>query len=177
MLSSTCTAAAAVVGPARLQRPASATRRSPLATQRSQRQLQRHLARAEGEGSGEQAAQQTVPPPAAQQEQQQRQEEEPIWVRRERERAAQQAARGSGDLPFGVYLLFSSFTAIAAIGSIFEYANQHAIFDVIQPDSPLYTPILGFFALTGLPTAGFLFYKAVQSANKAAEQMDKLDGY
>ena len=45
------------------------------------------------------------------------------------------------------------------VGSIFEYANQHAIIDVIQPDSPLYTPILGFFALTGFPTAGFLFYK------------------
>jgi hypothetical protein len=51
------------------------------------------------------------------------------------------------------------------------------VFDVIQPDSPLYTPILGFFAITGLPTAGYLFYKAVQSANKAAERMDKLDGY
>ena len=63
------------------------------------------------------------------------------------------------------------------IGSVFEYANQHAIFDVIQPDSPLYAPILGFFAVTGLPTAGFLFYKAVQSANREAERMDKLDGY
>lgn len=63
------------------------------------------------------------------------------------------------------------------VGSIFEYANQRPVFDVIQPDSPLYTPILGFFAITGLPTAGYLFYKAVQSANKAAERMDKLDGY
>lgn len=53
-------------------------------------------------------------PPAAQQQQQQ-QEEEPIWVRRERERAAQKEAGGSGDLPFGAYLLFSSFTAIAAV--------------------------------------------------------------
>ena len=63
------------------------------------------------------------------------------------------------------------------IGSIFEYANQHAIFDVIHPDSPLYTPILGFFALTGLPTAGFLFYRAVSAANAEAERLDKLDGY
>ena len=47
----------------------------------------------------------------------------------------------------------------AQVGSIFEYANQRPVFDVIQPDSPLYAPILGFFALTGLPTAGFLFYK------------------
>ncbi len=38
-------------------------------------------------------------------------------MRRERERAAQQAAGGSDDLPFGVYLLFSSFTAIAAVSS------------------------------------------------------------
>lgn len=58
MMSCTCTAAAAVAGPARQQRPARAARRSPLATQRPQRQLPRHLTRAEGEGSGEQAAQQ-----------------------------------------------------------------------------------------------------------------------
>ena len=38
-------------------------------------------------------------------------------MRRERERAAQQAAGSSGDLPFGVYLLFSSFTAIAAVSA------------------------------------------------------------
>jgi hypothetical protein len=48
---------------------------------------------------------------------------------------------------------------------------------VIYPDSPFYAPILGTFALTGLPTAGFLFYKSVASANKEAERMDKLDGY
>lgn len=28
-----------------------------------------------------------------------------------------------------------------------------------------------------LVVAGYLFYRAVQSANKASEQMDKLDGY
>ena len=56
---------------------------------------------------------QTAPPPAPQQQQQQ--EDEPIWVRRERELAAQKEAGGSGDLPFGAYLLFSSFTAIAAV--------------------------------------------------------------
>ncbi|KAL4432428.1 hypothetical protein ABPG77_001727 [Micractinium sp. CCAP 211/92] len=122
------------------------------------------------------AEQQGAPqPPAAQRPA--GEEEEPIWVRRERERAAQKEAGGGGDLPFGVYLLFSSFVAIAAIGSIFEYVNQHAVFDVIQPDSPLYAPILGFFAVTGLPTAGFLFYKAVKAANAEAERMDKLDGY
>lgn len=63
------------------------------------------------------------------------------------------------------------------IGSVFEYANQRPILDVIYPDSPLYTLILGFFAITGLPTAGFLFYKAVTSANEEADRLDKLDGY
>lgn len=103
------------------------------------------------------------------------------------------------------------------VGSVFEYANQRPIFDVIYPGSPLYTPILGFFAVTGLPTAGaprrraagggrrrragaarasrsawgtqtpaasppstlagFLFFKAVQTANAEAERMDKMDGY
>ena len=63
------------------------------------------------------------------------------------------------------------------IGSIFEYINQHALFDVVQPDSPLYVPILAFFALTGLPSSAFLFYKSVQAANRDAERMDKLDGY
>lgn len=134
------------------------------------------MTRAEDDSSSEPAAQQAAPPPAPQQQQQQ-QEEEPIWVRRERERQLQKEEGGSFDLPFGAYLLFSSFTAIAAVGSIFEYANQRPVFDVIQPDSPLYTPILGFFAITGLPTSAFLFFKAVQSANKEAERMDKLDGY
>lgn len=102
-------------------------------------------------------------------------EEEPIWVRRERERELQE--KEGKDLPFGVYLIGSALVAIAAVGSVFEYANKNPIFDVIYPDSALYTPILGLFALTGLPSAGFLFYKAVTAANKEAERMDKLDGY
>jgi hypothetical protein len=105
----------------------------------------------------------------------QQKEEEPIWVRRERERELQKQ-QGS-DLPFGVYLLASAIVAIAAVGSIFEFVNKNPIFDVIEADSPLYTPILGIFALTGLPTSGYLFYKAVSTANKEAERMDKLDGY
>lgn len=131
------------------------------------------MARAEGDGSSEQppAAQQQAQPPAAQQE------DEPIWVRRERERQAQKESGAQGGLPFGAYLLFSSFTAIAAVGSIFEYINQNSIFDVIGPDSPFYVPILGFFAVTGIPTSGFLFYKSVQAANAEADRMDKLDGY
>lgn len=110
------------------------------------------------------------------QEQKVQQDDEPVWVRRERERELM-AKEGSKDLPFGVYLLFSAIVAIAAIGSIFEYANKNPIFDVIYPDSPFYAPILGVFAITGVPTAGYLFYKAVSSANAEAERMDKLDGY
>lgn len=40
-----------------------------------------------------------------------------MWVRRERERQLQKEEGGSRDLPFGLYLLFSSFTAIAAVGA------------------------------------------------------------
>ncbi|KAL4430667.1 hypothetical protein ABPG75_005923 [Micractinium tetrahymenae] len=175
----------AATGSATSQRALCASSRRPFTALRPQRRRWQHLARAEGEGSSEQATQQQPAAPAEQQgapqppaaAQRPAAEEEPIWVRRERERAAQKEAGGSGDLPFGAYLLFSSFVAIAAVGSIFEYINQHAVFDVIQPDSPLYAPVLGFFAVTGLPTAGFLFYKAVRAANAEAERMDKLDGY
>jgi hypothetical protein len=41
------------------------------------------------------------------------QEEDPPWVRRERERELQAGA--PKDLPFGVYLLFSTFVGIAAV--------------------------------------------------------------
>lgn len=101
--------------------------------------------------------------------------EEPIWVRRERERELAKQ-EGKKDLPFGLYLLLSSIVAIAAVGSIFEFANKNPIFDIIYPDSPLYTPILGLFSVTGIPTAGYLFFKAVGAANAEAERMDKLDG-
>jgi len=87
------------------------------------------------------------------------------------------AKEGPGDLPFGLYLIASSFVAIAAIGSIFEYTSKKPIFDIIEADSPLYAPILGFFAITGLPTAAYLFYRSVEAANKEAERMDKVDGY
>lgn len=60
--------------------------------------------------------QQEAQQPAAERAQQPAaEEEEPIWVRRERERQAQKEAGGSGELPFGAYLLFSAFTAIAAV--------------------------------------------------------------
>ena len=40
------------------------------------------------------------------------------------------------------------------VGSIFELINQNPIFGVVGPDSPLYLPILGTFAVTGFPTTG-----------------------
>jgi vacuolar iron transporter family protein len=107
------------------------------------------------------------PPPA----------DEPVWVRREREAAADAASGTPRPLPFPVYLLSSAIVAIAAVGSIFEWANGNPIFGVVPPSSPLYTPILGVFALTGLPTSGVLFYKAISSANAEAERQDRLDGY
>ncbi|KAL9247778.1 hypothetical protein vseg_021172 [Gypsophila vaccaria] len=95
-------------------------------------------------------------------------------------------ARGEGnptelkegvELPFFVYLLASAVTAIAAVGSIFEYANQKPVFGLLNSDSVFYAPVLGFFAFTGIPTAGFLWYKSVQAANKEAEEQDRRDGY
>jgi vacuolar iron transporter family protein len=61
------------------------------------------------------------------------------------------------------------------VGSVFEFTNKNPIFGVVQPDSFLYGPILGIFALTGLPTAGWLFYKAISSANAEADRQDKID--
>jgi hypothetical protein len=37
---------------------------------------------------------------------------------------------------------------------VFEYIDKNPIFGVVQPDSPLWAPILGLFAVTGIPTAG-----------------------
>ena len=93
------------------------------------------------------------------------------------------------------------------MGSIYEYFNKNPIFGLVQPGNPLYTPILGFFALTGLPLsgaqrpeqpgvpgdgarcarfsacakrsmpAGWLFFRAVTSANSDADRQDRADGY
>ena len=48
---------------------------------------------------------------------------------------------------------------------------------MLPPDSPLWAPVVGLFAVTGLPTAGVLFFKGVQAANEAAERQDRIDGY
>lgn len=136
------TSTRAPVGTAAFRAPkrAAASPRRPFAPTLPQCQRPLHLARAEGDG-GEQPPQQVVeaarrlalprhspdlprltsvqaaPPKAPEQQQQQQaqQEDEPVWVRRERERQLQKQEGGMRDLPFGAYLLFSSFTAIAAV--------------------------------------------------------------
>lgn len=45
-------------------------------------------------------------------------------------------------------------SCLLQVGSIFEYLDGNAIFGVVAPDSPLWAPILGFFAFTGIPMAG-----------------------
>mmetsp|Transcript_19535 Transcript_19535/g.27036 ORF Transcript_19535/g.27036 Transcript_19535/m.27036 type:complete len:186 (+) Transcript_19535:98-655(+) len=102
-------------------------------------------------------------------------EEEPVWIRRERELKAQEGQ--DEDLPYGLYLLLSGVILIAVVGSCFELAYQNPVFGVIQPDSAFYLPILLFFIITGLPTATFLWMKAVKSANDATDMQDRLDGY
>lgn len=37
---------------------------------------------------------------------------------------------------------------------MFEYFNQNALFDVVQPDNPLWAPILFVFIFSGFPMAG-----------------------
>lgn len=131
--------------------------------------------RAQGEGkeSGGSGAPDSTPPPPPKPAT----TPEPAWVRREREAALDAASGTPRPLPFPVYLLSSAIVAIAAVGSIFEWANGNPIFGALPPSSPLYTPILGLFALTGLPTAGVLFFKAISTANAEAERQDRLDGF
>ncbi|KAG8044519.1 hypothetical protein GUJ93_ZPchr0005g15058 [Zizania palustris] len=113
-------------------------------------------------------------------------EQVPSWARPGSDEPPPWARDGGGgggaqepgvQLPFYAYLLASAITAIAAIGSIFEYANQRPVFGVVSPDSALYAPLLGFFVFTGIPTSGFLWFKAVQTANKEAEEQDRRDGF
>lgn len=40
------------------------------------------------------------------------------------------------------------------VGSVFEYFDGNAVFGVLPPENPLWAPVLGFFAITGIPTAG-----------------------
>ncbi|KAG6646279.1 hypothetical protein CIPAW_08G182900 [Carya illinoinensis] len=98
----------------------------------------------------------------------------PPWAQDEgKESASQQIF----EIPFYVYLLASAVTAIAAIGSVFEYVNLRPVFGILKSDSIFYAPLLGFFAFTGIPVSIFLWLKSVQAANKEAEEQDRRDGY
>lgn len=57
-------------------------------------------------------------------------------------------------VPWALYLLSSSMVAIAAVGSIFEFIDKNPFFGIIQPDNPLWAPILLTLAVTGFPSAG-----------------------
>ncbi|XP_057721951.1 uncharacterized protein LOC130936006 [Arachis stenosperma] len=102
-------------------------------------------------------------------------DEPPPWARDDA--SASSSLQQGFQVPFFVYLLASAITAIAAIGSIFEYVNQRPVFGVLGSDSVFYAPLLGFFAFTGIPSSAFLWYKSVQAANKEAEEQDKRDGF
>ncbi|KAK2363749.1 hypothetical protein QL285_088698 [Trifolium repens] len=103
-------------------------------------------------------------------------DEPPPWAKNEAQNKTGSSEQGF-EIPFYAYLLASAITAIAAIGSIFEYVNQKPVFGVLNSDSIFYAPLLGFFAITGVPTSAFLWFKSVQAANKEAEEQDKRDGY
>ncbi|KAK2359271.1 hypothetical protein QL285_084658 [Trifolium repens] len=102
-------------------------------------------------------------------------DEPPPWAKNEAQNKT--GSEQGFEIPFYVYLLASAITAIAAIGSIFEYVNQKPVFGVLSSDSIFYAPLLGFFAFTGVPTSAFLWFKSVQAANKEAEEQDRRDGY
>mmetsp|Transcript_18932 Transcript_18932/g.56412 ORF Transcript_18932/g.56412 Transcript_18932/m.56412 type:complete len:178 (+) Transcript_18932:75-608(+) len=101
-------------------------------------------------------------------------QDEPIWVRRERER---EAAKKDQGVPWALYLVASVLIAIAAVGCIFEYTDRNAFFGLIQPDSPLWAPVLITLAVTGFPSAGYMFYRGVTKFNEDMERQDRMDGY
>jgi hypothetical protein len=45
---------------------------------------------------------------------------------------AAESAKGGFNLPWGLSLLFSVFTTIAAVGSIFEYVGKNPVFGILQ---------------------------------------------
>ncbi|KAL0652262.1 hypothetical protein Bca4012_094953 [Brassica carinata] len=104
-------------------------------------------------------------------------DEPPPWARDEGGSSSSSTSQESFEVPFVVYLLASAITAIAAIGSVFEYSSRNPVFGVLESDSIFYTPVLGFFAFTGIPTSVFLWFKSVEAANKEAAEQDKRDGY
>lgn len=104
-------------------------------------------------------------------------DELPPWARKEGKGKTADPAEQAFQIPFYVYLLSSAIVAIAAVGSMFEYVNQKPVFGLLNSDSVFYAPVLGFFALSGIPTSVFLWFKSIETANKAAEEQDRQDGY
>lgn len=104
-------------------------------------------------------------------------DEPPPWARKEGKGQTAGAAEQAFQIPFYVYLLSSAIVAIAAVGSVFEYLNQKPVFGLLNSDSVFYAPLLGLFAITGVPTSIFLWFKSIEAANKAAEEQDRQDGY
>ncbi|KAM0947926.1 hypothetical protein DsansV1_C07g0072851 [Dioscorea sansibarensis] len=100
-------------------------------------------------------------------------DEPPPWARDK----SNGSSKPTFEIPYYAYLLASAITAIAAIGSIFEYTNQKPVFGVLNSDSVFYAPLLGFFVFTGIPASAFLWFKSVQTANKEADEQDRRDGY
>lgn len=49
--------------------------------------------------------------------------------------------------------MYDHLNLMLQIGSIFEYVNEKPVFGVLSSDSIFYAPLLGFFALTGVPTS------------------------
>lgn len=58
----------------------------------------------------------------------------------------------------GKYLSVAMLCMLRQVGSFYEFFNKNAIFGVVEPDSPLWLPILGLFAVTGLPTSGLALH-------------------
>eukprot|EP00898_Chlorokybus_atmophyticus_P006753 jgi/Chlat1/7079/Chrsp57S06769 len=116
-------------------------------------------------GNEQKPAETTPKPPAK--------EEDLPWVRSENKKEQQ----GGFKVPYPVYLLGSVIVAIAAVGSIYEWAYKNPVFGVLYPDSPLYNVVLGIFVFTGFPSAGFLWWKAAKAANEMADEQDREDGY
>ncbi|CAH8364533.1 unnamed protein product [Eruca vesicaria subsp. sativa] len=104
-------------------------------------------------------------------------DEPPPWAREEGRSSSSSSSTSqeSLEVPFFVYLLASAITAIAAIGSVFEYSSKNPVLGVLESDSIFYTPVIGFVAFTGIPTSVFLWFKSVEAANKEAAEQDKRD--
>ena len=62
---------------------------------------------------------------------------------------------------------------VPQVGSIFEFANRNAIFGVVKPDNFLWAPILLFFAITGLPSAGVVVCAGLHGADTMCCAVDQ----